>query len=275
MRTVIALVVMIFAVVMFSCKKEYGKYPPSPVPVAEKKVLLKDIIIPRLPSPYYHFEYNADSTIAKASFNSDLTMYDFFYDGKKIREMRNNIIVNHDTLRYIYDNSGKVGIITFINDANVVYRHVFFTYDGQQLKEITWDHQEGNVGFIIDRTLTFTYFADGNAKEIREHRPAIGSQAEINFATGFDQYDDKINVDDFSLWHDGIHDHLFLLPGVRVQKNNPRKQTHTGDGDNYTINYTYTYNNDGAPLLKSGNLLFTTGPLTGQNFQISTNYSYY
>ncbi len=273
----IASMVTTVAVVMVSCKKEYKQpsYPTPPPVEGQKKILLRDITIPRLPSPYYHFEYNADSTISKASFSSDFTRYDVFYDGEKISEMRNNIIVNHDTLRYIYDNTGKVGMIIFINDANVIYRNVIFGYDGQQLKQIIWDHVEGNAGFMVDRTLTFIYFPDGNVKEIKEHRPTIGSQAEVNFSTHFDQYDDKINVDDFSLWHDGIHDHLFLLPGVHIQKNNPRKEMHTGDGDNYTIDYTYTYNNDGTPLLKSGSLLFTTGQLTGQRFQLSTSYSYY
>jgi hypothetical protein len=277
MRRAITWIVVIVTVIMVSCKKERAATTiPGPVPAEiSKKVLLKDITIPLLPSPFYHFEYSADSIVERVSFGSGFTMYDVFYDGNRISEMRDNIIVNHDTLRYHYDNTGKIATINFINEANVTYRHVNFSYNGQQLKEIDWDHQEAAIGFIIDRTLTFTYFADGNVKEIREHRPVISGSPELNLLTQFDQYDDKINVDDFSLLHDGIRDHLFLLPGFRIQKNNPLKETRTGDGDNYIATNTYIYKSDGTPLTKSSDLLFTKASKTGQRFLATTNYSYY
>lgn len=268
--------VSIVAMIMISCTKEYSPpAPPSPPPPQINKVLLKDISVAHLPSPYYHFEYAPDSSVIKASFASDFSVYDVFYDGKNISEMRNNIIVNHDTLRYLYDNGGKIGLIIMINDAGTIYRHVIFNYDGEKIKEIDWERKIGNVGYIIDRTLTFTYFPDDNVKEIREHRPAIDSQPEVNFATEYDQYDDKINVDDFALLHDAFHDHLFLLSGVRIQKNNPRMEIRTGDGDNYTADYTYTYNNDHAPLTKTGDVLLTKGAQSGQRVQTSTIYTYY
>jgi len=274
MRPELAWMVLMVAMIMTSCKKENVTETNTP-PASVKRVLLKDITIPHLPSPYYHFEYGPDSAAVKASFGSGFTMYDVFYNGKNISEMRNNIIVNHDTLRYLYDNTGKIALIKFINDAGVTYRHVTFNYNGQQVKEIEWDRKEGNIGFLIDRTLSFSYFADGNAKQITEHRPAINGQPETTYMTQFDQYDDKINVDDFSLLHDGIHDHLFLLSGVRIQKNNPRKEVRTGDGVNYTVNYTYTYTNDNAPLTKKGDLLFTNGSDAGKSFQTTSNYTYY
>lgn len=273
-----------FALFIVSCKKNYPTNPhlPPPPPPPEapaKKILLKDITIPHLPTPYYHFEYNRDSTVTKADFDSGLTMYDVLYNGNKISEMRNNIIVNHDTLRYIYDDAGKVSMINFINEGNVNYRHVFFGYDGDEVKEIDWDHKEGNVGFVIDRTLKFTYYPDGNVKTITERRPALNGSLESNSTLLFEQYDDKINVDDFDLVHDGIHDHLFLLQGFRLQRNNPGRETFSGSlGTNtvgYTVTYTYTYRTDKTPTLKAGNLLFTAGSQAGQRFQTSTFYTYY
>jgi hypothetical protein len=41
----------------------------------------------------------------------------------------------------------------------------------------------------------------------------------------FEQYDNKVNVDGFSLIHDDFFDHLVLLPGVQLQKGNPGRQT--------------------------------------------------
>src|SRR5580765_5972598 len=115
MRCTQALLTLTFGFILFSCKKDNRPDPidppAAPPNVPTKHVLLKDITIPHLPSPYYHFEYNADSLVTKADFASGFTIYDIFYSENKISEMRNNILVNHDTLRYLYDNTGKVAMI--------------------------------------------------------------------------------------------------------------------------------------------------------------------
>ncbi|MBS1663369.1 MAG: hypothetical protein JST68_20160 [Bacteroidetes bacterium] len=211
----------------------------------------------------------------KVDFASGFSIYDVIYNGNKIAEMRNHIIVNTDTLRYLYDNTGKPFMITFINKENVLYRHVNFTYNGNQVKEIDWDIKVGNVGFLIDRKVTFTYNSEGNVKTIIDDRPAHDGIAETISTTGFDDYDDKVNVDDFSLIHDTFHDHLFLFQGFRLQKNNPRKMSFSGGTLGYTTTYTYTYNSDGTPTQKLGQLIFTAGPQTGQKFDVSTFYTYY
>jgi hypothetical protein len=215
--------------------------------------------------------------VTKADFASGFTIYDVIYTGNKIAEMRNNIIVNHDTLRYLYDNAGKVSMIKFISQENVVYRHVTFAYNGGQVKEIEWDHKEGDAGFLIDRTLTFTYHPDGNVKTITEHRPAHQGSPELTAVRQFGQYDHKINVEDFSLIHDGIHDHLFLLQGFRLQKNNPGKETYSAGAGltAYTVDYTYTYNSDNTPSSKTGDLLFTDGGDAGKRFRTNAAYTYY
>lgn len=269
---------MVLVLFLFSCKKEYTTIPnPPPPPEPVSKVLLKDITMAHLPSPYYHFEYNQDSTVSKVNFASGYTNYDVLYDGGRIGEMRNNILVNHDTLRYFYDPSGKLLAIKFINDANVTYRHVIFSFNGNQVNEIQWDQRVDDGGFLIDRTLALTYYPDGNLKTMIEHRPSIGGSPEITDTVLFEQYDDKINVEDFSLIHDGIHDHLFLLQGFRLQRNNPGKESFFGGVGliSYTVNYTYTYNSDHTPSSKSGDFLYTAGPDSGKRFQTSEFYTYY
>ena len=268
--------IMCFTVLLSSCRKEHNTPDPVKLPgTPAKRVLLKDINIPHLPSPYYHFEYNADSLPTKVDFGSGYTIYDVLYKGDTISEMRNNIIVNHDTLRYFYDNAGKLTQIKFINDANVIYRHVSFSYDGTQVKEINWDRKIGTT-FSVDRTLTFTFYSDGNVRTITDHRPSLDGVPEHTYVTTFEEYDDKINVDDFSLIHDGIHDHLFLLQGFRLQKNNPKKEIFTVDGSGYYTNdYTYIYNSDGTPSTKTGDFLYTGGADAGRRFVTNSIYSYY
>jgi hypothetical protein len=271
----IILYTIAFVTTIVSCKKEHvADHPASDPPAQTRKILLKDILIPRLPSPYYHFEYGADSLVSKANFASGYFMYDVLYNNGRIGEMRNNILVNHDTLRYVYDNTGKVSMVNFIDQHNVLKRHVTFNYDGANVSKIMWDHQV-NDQFMTDRTLTFTYHADGNLRDMTDYRPAARGIDEINFTTHFDDYDDKVNVDDFTLIHDGIHDHLLVLPGLHLQHNNARKQWVTGITDQYTVTYNFTYNPDDTPVLKSGELVFNSGSLSGRKFNVSTSYTYY
>ncbi|MDP4245343.1 MAG: hypothetical protein Q8932_05800 [Bacteroidota bacterium] len=272
MRFGTALRVMTLAALVASCKKEHAHYMPPPVGQA-KKILLKDITIPNLPSPFYHFAYNPDSTVGSVDFSSGFSIYHVVYSSGRISEMR----VDRDTLRYQYDNDGKLTLIKFINQANSIYRIVFLSYNGDQVKGIEWDQKVDNVGYLLDRTLAFTYYPDGNVNTITEHRPARDSLPEYNSTWHFEQYDDKVNVDDFSLVHDPFHDHLLLFQGFRLQKNKPGKEIFSAGAGNaaYTVNNTYTYNSDHTPSLKTGDLLFTGGSDSAKRFQTSTAYTYY
>src|SRR3954454_5125555 len=56
-----------------------GTPATAPEPDPRPAVLLKDIVIPRLPSPYYHFAYDPTGRMTNASFASDLTSYTLSY----------------------------------------------------------------------------------------------------------------------------------------------------------------------------------------------------
>jgi hypothetical protein len=123
--------------------------------------------------------------------------------------------------------------------------------------------------------MSFAYYPDGNVRDVTEHHPAIDGQVETTTVDHYEQYDAKLNVDDFDLLHTEFFDHLLLLPGVRLQRGNPARVTHTGDGDNYSVVYTYAYDDAGRPVTKSGALVFVTGPDAGKTFQTLSKFSYY
>lgn len=268
---------LIVPVLLLSCKKETIYHPPPPPPPVDTTatpVLLKEIIIPHVPSPYYHFEYNAAGKVVFASFASDFKRYDVFYNWDRISEMRNNIIINKDRLQYSYDNEGRVFLINFADSAGSVYQRIFLNYDGRKLFNLKWEHKIAG-GFIIERTMAMLYYADGNLEQITDHRLPVNTQVESTVIDRFEGYDDKINVDGFDLLHPGFFEHLFLLPDVQLQKNNPGKLTHTGDGTHYTIDFSYTYDNRNVPLIKTGELLYLNGNTAGQRFTETTMYTYY
>ena len=244
--------------------------PPPPA-----SVLLKDIVIPNLPSPYYHFEYDGQGMVSSVSFASALTNYDVAYAAGRIAELRNNALGNHDRLVYVYDDAGRVAAIRETDVNGVVFIALFFTYAGDKLIELERDRRVTG-GFIIDKTLSFSYYPDGNLLELTDHRPAIdGLQLETTVKDKFEQYDNGINVDAFGLIHNDFFDHLVFLPAAQLQKSNPRRVTRTGDADNYTVDYSYDYDALNRPREAIGDLTFTTGPSAGQHFQVASVFSYY
>src|SRR5258706_3737127 len=271
------LLLLIVTVILFFCKKEGYTLQPTVQPINPASAgLMKDIVIPHLPSPYYHFEYDAAGKPSVASFASGLYMYDIVYNGNRISEMKSKMPLNKFTLQYEYDNTGKVSMVGYVNAAGVMYRRIFFTYDGQKLYKAEREVNPGS-GFIVEKTISFLYRPDGNLLEMITYRPAIpvAGQTETTYSDRFEQYDSKINTDGFSLMHDEFFDHLVLLPGLKFQENNPIKLSHTGDGVNYKIDYTYTYNDLNAPLTKMGIGICLNGADSGKQFETSSVFSYY
>ena len=166
--------------------------------------------------------------------------------------------------------------VRYVDATGNTYTIVTYEYDGDKLTRVERSRRVDG-GFIIDKTMSLTYDADGNLFELTEHRPAIqGVQDDATYVDRFEQYDKGLNVDGFDLLHDDFFDHLVLLPGVQLQKGNPRRQTRTGDAENFTVDFTYTYSSDGdRPLTKSGDLTFTTAVERGERFQTRSEFSYY
>jgi hypothetical protein len=267
-----ALLGLSLAAILLACADDSSITDPDPLvpPVA----LLKDIEIPNLPSPYYHFEYDAAYRISVISFASDARVYAVTWDGDRIVRMVNTV-GTRDTLSYTYDGSGHVGRVSLVNPTGDQFAMVDFTYTGAQLTGLE-RKVKLDGSFVTDKTMTFAYQTDGNLKDIVETRPAITGHQEASTTTDhFEQYDDNINVDGFSLIHDEFSDHLILLPGVQLQRGNPARETFTGDAPNYTVDYTWTYDDKHRPLTKVGDLSFTSGPQEGQEFQTKSTFSYY
>lgn len=257
-----------------ACSSDNVSAPPPPPPPPPAGLLLKDVVYDRLPSPYYHFEYDNAGKISTASFASGLATYSLNYASDRIRDIDVAAGTVHKLI-YNYDDQGRVVAIRDRDENGANAKLWFFTYSGQQLTSIERDAAVPG-GFIVELTMGFLYSEDGNLLEMAQHYPAIdGVQTEATLVDVFERYDDKINVDDFDLLHPGFFDKVLLLPGVKLQKNNPGRVVHIGDGDHYSVDYTYTYNNQNRPLTRSGTLLFVTGPRAGQTFTLGASYSYY
>jgi hypothetical protein len=263
--------IAILAATLLGCSSDRISAPPPPPPTG---ILLKDVEYTRLPSPYYHFEYDVAGKISSASFASGLATYSLHYQGDRIHDI-DVAAGTVENMSYTYDGAGRVVGIRDRDDTGANKQLWFFTYDGDQLASIERDRAVPG-GFIIELTMAFTYSADGNLLQITQHYPPIdGLQTEQTLIDQFEGYDDKVNVDDFDLLHPGFFDKLILLPGVKLQKGNPGRVVHTGDGDHYTVDFAYTYNARKRPLTRNGTLLYQTGPHAGESFTVDASYTYY
>ena len=73
--------------VLIGCGESTAVAPGSIPGIPPVSTVPRDIVIPGLPSPYYHFERDASGRITRASFASGLATYDVVYDGGRISEM--------------------------------------------------------------------------------------------------------------------------------------------------------------------------------------------
>jgi hypothetical protein len=238
-------------------------------------VRLRDIVIPSLPSPYYHFDYDPTGRVTAVSFASGFTMYEVVYQGSRVTRLQNNTLGNQDRLEYSYDWGGRVTEVDYVGPNDSVFTRVTLAYAGTKL--IGLERRRLHDGsFLLDKAMTFSYYADGNLEQLTEHRPAVpGFQPEATTFDRFEQYDDKINVDGFSLLHDDFFDHLVFLPGVQLQKGNPGRVTHTGDGSNYRVDTIYQYDDQDRPVISTGDVLILNGTDAGQHFPTQSQFTYY
>ena len=208
------------------------------------------------------------------SFASDFLIYDVLYQGSRVTELRNNTAGNRDRLQYVYDAAGRVATVNYLDGAGTLFARVLLTYDGDRLSTLDRERKL-QTGFTVEKTMSFSYYADGNLQEIVEHRPAVNGQPETTTVDRFEQYDDNVNVDAFGLIHDDFFDHVVLLPHVQLQQGNPTREIFTGVSTNYQFEYTYTVDDHKRPLTKGGTATILTGPDSGRTFPLSTVFSYY
>jgi len=271
------LILSVCLLTLASCHKGTTDRPqppaPPPPPGTPAVLGLKDLNERNLPSPYYHFDYNDSGLIARASHTSGLYSYNIEYSGKEILTMKNKG-GNRDVLHYEYAD-GKPSAIKIANDKGVVYRQVSLHYNAfKQLSVVLWEVLV-NGGFSSERSQEFSYYPNGNLSRLIEHYEHVGSQLESWATDNFEDYDDNVNTDGFTLLKPQQLMHLLVLPGVQLQLNNPRRVIHTGDGPNYAIDYTYICDPVGRPMVKNGDLLWTSGPDSGKHFATQSTYSYY
>jgi len=156
MRTPTLLSLTITLAAVLACGDSQGPGGGSGDGGGASAVLLQDVVVAHLPSPYYHFEYEPGGRIKRVSFASDFLSYDVLYQNGRIAELRNNTAGNMDRLQYVYDAAGRVDTVNYVDPTGTVFARVQLTYDGDKLNKLDRERKLA-AGFTIEKTLSFSY----------------------------------------------------------------------------------------------------------------------
>jgi hypothetical protein len=261
--------VVLVCLLAASCKKEAPRQPVA------AEIFLKSIAFQSLPAPYYQFEYSGPARVSKVTTDGGDVLYQAIYDGRRLLELVQQQARQAKSILYSYGSSNQVESLRFLSAGGEVERRCFLRYDAQgRLDEMEWEVKAG-ASFAADRTIQFAYNEKHNVTERREQCHFIdGRQEAATLIDTFEDYDDQLNIDGFTLLqrHNGP---FVLLPGVVLQRNNPRRVTRTGTGIHYQIDYTYTYTKKRCPLERKSTMVINNGPQAGQRTEATTAFAYY
>ncbi|MBC7902299.1 MAG: hypothetical protein H7Y27_02715 [Gemmatimonadaceae bacterium] len=257
--------------IMFSCKKDTNTGPPLPVN-GRKTQRLKDIVVPSLPSPYYHFEYSDSGYITRLGFADAFFDYTVHYENKRVSRLIN--INNDQELFYQYED-GRVSVIHQRDVLSGVksMRYSCRYYPNGLLKEILWSKFfAGRSDSVGVRKVILIYNADGNLAEFDDFRVNPATEELLwSQTTEILEYDKQINVDDFSLLKDTFED-VLLLPQVRLFKNNPLRLKTSSQQNDFLYVYRYDFVNK-LPVRK--HLVMTQTRGGAGEMRSTTEFSYY
>jgi hypothetical protein len=274
-KIVLAVIILICAS-FHACKKTDGPEGPPPLPEEPhtKVGRLKEITAEHLPNPYFAFDYTDDGVTTDISFASGFFIYKLSYANGRLDRMVNQF--NGNALVYHYTN-GKVTTIRDIRPDNTVLWNYSFDYDVQnQLKEVRWYRftgDPGNADSLLFRKVELFYHSDGNLWRYDDYRDITGAGLEWSQRAEYADFDSARNVDDFSILKE-FFDNLLYLPGVRLQRNNPRNEYLINAENDFEITNTWQYN-DGVPVSKSARVRQTRGSDAGRDVTVGKTYTYY
>lgn len=268
------ILVIIICLLFVACKKEALNSPAIAAPQDDRRdVLLRDIVIQNLPSPYYHFEYDDHQFITGISFASNLFVYQLTYTSGRLSKMGNSF--NGNELVYTYQ-SGNVNSIQEVSGftGSRLWLYTFDYSSTNRLQEVRWyQFDAAGTDSMLFRKVIFVYHADGNLAAYDDYRN-FGESLNLVQHVAFSDYDDGLNTDDFGLFKD-FFENLLMLPRVRLQYNNPRNSIITGMFNDYAITYEYQYDSKNRPVSKRTDMHQTRGSDSGARNAYVTNYTYY
>lgn len=265
---------LLFATLIFSCKKEdlsnglnTGKNPDSSVP------LLSKVLVDNQSAKEYVYNDSSQLITENSKFNFNINHYNASGQLASTDYYGNDAVLSNDaqvlldalsstvwvcsttgikggTLSYSYNDKGQLIKTSYSRPVTTSSEYSEFTYNANgKITRQTMYWADAATGYI-----DYTYDSKGNlVKEILYNLPATGV-AELSTTT---QYEFDSNQNPYKL------SGKVLIPGVNTNPNNIVKETYTirispdqGPDKVLVTSTAYTYNNLGYPVSENGNTTF-------------------
>ena len=195
-----------------------------------------------------------------------------FYHGKVFHKLIDqNPFTESDTMKYFYQ-QGLLSSVEIHPENQIVLEKLKLEYDNlKNVTNIIWLKLIDNV-WITNRKMVFTYDQYKNIKTYKNYY-YNGTSISLFDETYYEGYDNKINPKTNFFIFGLLNDHFVYLPYVKLQINNPIKETLLRGTNTFVTNHSYLYS-DTLPI--QDNKIINIIPNTGvpYNFSGTEFYEY-
>lgn len=230
-------------------------------------IRLKEILVQGLAASYVKCNYDERGFITDMDYESGNFQYKIEYKEGRISRIVNSAFAENDTLLYFY--TGKnVSRIDWIVPGNGIKQELALYYDTKN-RLVQLNFRKTNFNNIFKKMLFF----------YNSYSNMIRCEIYYDFGNGllktstylFDQFDDKHNVFANDLLKEY---HLYFLPQVKLQQNNPLRSRLLGITNDYESLNSFHYNNN-IPVIKTTIMKLTRGAGAGEIRTVTALYKYY
>ena len=243
--------------------------PEDPDPFLIK---LKEMTVSTLSGTLYSFIYNDEGKPSTIDYSSGNYKYVLQYENNRLSSMTNTM--NDDRLVYEYNGKNVTAIEIFSGaDGKRTSRHEFGYNQSNRITLINEYIIVGEEELLHERKVEIHYNNEGNIEWYKSIFADTNNELTLVSTYTFSDYDNIPNVEPSSLLRSTLGD-LLYLPGVQLQKNNPRKLHITSEQTESEISFSFTYSNN-LPQEKITRIKQIRGNEPGQVKTNVTAYTYY
>jgi hypothetical protein len=266
------LLVSFIGTLLIGCKKNQN--PINHEISDARKILVKEVEVSALPSPFFHFEYDAQNFVTAIHFANDIKTYHPIYQNKRVIRVNkiNTSGFNDGYMLYTYNNQNVIAIDEYNKHSQKFLKHELSYNNARQLTQIIWKNYTSTSENLYKK-IDFDYWEDGNLKNASTYLNN-GTELEFMYKDSYSQYDNKECVDDFYLYKQFMESVIFL-PQVKLQKNNAHRLETTTPAYTNRVDWQFDFSGN-LPIKKTGSMYQIAGPNVGNTpATFYTTFSYY
>jgi len=249
------IVTYLLAGVLFAaCSKKEQIPVTSEPPVTDARTILLHTVLEKGLPPQYRFTYDSNNFVTTINYADGFSIYNVEYENKRVKKLINSR--NNSYLLYHYQNNSIDKIDEFDPLHNKLETYALLYNNSGKLVELNrFNFRENPNGTLYKKEKLF-YHPDGNLARLEQYFLSEGL-LKLLMTKEYNGYDNSMNVDDFYKLH-GFLESFLYLPQVKLQINNPKKESIITEQNAFEITNTFEFSGN-LPVKKMGDMIQTRG----------------